>query len=224
MQQAARAANVPIVTGDTKVVENGKGDGLFINTTGIGVVVAPGPIGPAMVCPDDAVIVSGGLGAHGIAILSVREGLEFEAEIRSDTAALWPAVEKLIEAGVEIHCLRDLTRGGLSSALNEIATASRSRIEIDESLVPVSSVVRGACEILGLDPLYVANEGCFVAFVPGRDANRALEALHSHPVSAGAVRIGRVHEDRSGLVTLRSCIGGTRVLDMISGEQLPRIC
>jgi hydrogenase expression/formation protein HypE len=224
MQQASRAANVSIITGDTKVVDKGKGDELFINTAGIGVVVAPRPISPAAVCTGDAVIVSGDLGAHGIAILSVREGLEFEGEIRSDTAPLWPAVEALFKAGVEVHCLRDLTRGGLSSALNEIATVARARIDIEESSVPASEVVRGACEILGLDPLYVSNEGRFVAFVPERDADRALDALRSQTVSAGAVRIGSVREDRAGLVTLRSRIGGNRVLDMLSGEQLPRIC
>ena len=225
MQRASLAANVSIITGDTKVVDKGKGDELFINTTGIGVVVAPRTIHPKSIRAGDAVIVSGDLGAHGIAILSVREGLEFEGEIRSDTAPLWPAVEALFQVGVEVHCLRDLTRGGLSSALNEIATAARARIEIEESAVPVSEIVRGACEMLGLDPLYVANEGRFVAFVPESDADRALDALRSHTVSAGAVRIGTVSgEDRSGLVTLQSRIGGNRVLDMLSGEQLPRIC
>jgi hydrogenase expression/formation protein HypE len=154
----------------------------------------------------------------------VREGLEFEGEVRSDTAPLWPAVETLIEANVEIHCLRDLTRGGLSSALNEIATAARARIDIEEELIPVSELVRGACEILGLDPLYVANEGRFVAFVPERDADRALTALRSQNVSTGAVRVGCVGEECAGIVTLQSRIGGNRVLDMLSGEQLPRIC
>lgn len=224
MQQASRAANVSILTGDTKVVDKGKGDGLFINTAGIGVVVAPRLIGPASVRPGDAVIVSGDLGAHGIAILSVRGGLEFECEICSDTAPLWPAVEALLLADVEVHCLRDLTRGGLSSALNEIATAARVGIAIEEGLVPVSEVVRGACEILGLDPFYVANEARFVAFAPARDADRALNALRSQAVSAGAVLVGTVREDPTGLVTLRSRIGGNRVLDMLSGEQLPRIC
>jgi hydrogenase expression/formation protein HypE len=224
MQQASRAANVSIITGDTKVVDKGKGDELFINTAGIGEVVVPHPIGPASVSPGDAVIVSGDLGAHGIAILSVREGLEFEGEVRSDTAPLWPAVEALIEANVEIHCLRDLTRGGLSSALNEIATAACARIDIEEELIPVSELVRGACEILGLDPFYVANEGRFVAFVPERDADRALTALRSKNVSTGAVRVGSVREECAGIVTLQSRIGGNRVLDMLSGEQLPRIC
>jgi len=224
MREAARAAEVPIVTGDTKVVDKGKGDGLFLNTAGIGVVVAPKPVGPESVRPGDAVLVSGDLGAHGIAILSVRNGLEFEGAVRSDTAPLWPAVEALLEAGIEVHCLRDLTRGGLSSALNEIASVARLRITVEEALIPVSDVVRGACELLGLDPLYVANEGRFVAFVPGNEADHALEVLCSQPVATGVVRAGTVHEDSAGIVTLRSRIGGNRVLDMLSGEQLPRIC
>jgi hydrogenase expression/formation protein HypE len=224
MRDAALVANVPIVTGDTKVVDKGKGDGIFINTTGIGVIMAPNSIGPESVRTGDAVLVSGDLGAHGIAILSVREGLEFEGPVRSDTASLWPAVEALLEAGVEIHCLRDLTRGGLSSALNEIASVGGFRIAVEEKLIPVSDVVRGACELLGLDPLYVANEGRFVVFVAGGDADRALTILRSQNVSKDAVQVGTVFEHRSGIVTLRSRIGGNRVLDMMSGEQLPRIC
>lgn len=224
MAEAARLADVPIVTGDTKVVDKGKGDGLFVNTAGIGVVVAPKAVSPEAVRPGDAVLVSGDLGAHGIAILSVRGGLEFEGAVSSDTAPLWPAVEALFEAGIEVHCLRDLTRGGLSSALNEIAAVAQLRITVDEVLIPVSDIVRGACELLGLDPLYVANEGRFVAFVPEHDASRALEILRSQDVSAGAVRAGTVYEDSSGIVTLRSRVGGNRVLDMLSGEQLPRIC
>ena len=224
MREAARAAEVPIVTGDTKVVDKGKGDGLFLNTAGIGAVVAPKPVGPESVRPGDAVLVSGDLGAHGIAILSVRNGLEFEGAVRSDTAPLWPAVEALLEAGIEVHCLRDLTRGGLSSALNEIASVARLRITVEEVLIPVSDVVRGACELLGLDPLYVANEGRFVAFVPGSEADHALEVLRSQPVAAGVVHAGTVHENPTGIVTLRSRVGGNRVLDMLSGEQLPRIC
>jgi len=224
MHEAARVAKVPIVTGDTKVVDKGKGDGLFLNTTGIGIVVAPKPVSPQSIRPGDAVLVSGDLGAHGIAILSVRGGLEFEGAVSSDTAPLWPAVEALFEAGIEVHCLRDLTRGGLSSALNEIASVARLRITVEEVLIPVSDVVRGACELLGLDPLYVANEGRFVAFVPESEVDRALEILRSQTVSAGAVRAGMVHEDSSGIVTLRSRVGGNRVLDMLSGEQLPRIC
>jgi len=224
MAKAARVAKVPIVTGDTKVVDKGKGDGLFVNTAGIGAVIAPKSIGPESVCPGDAVLVSGDLGLHGIAILSVRNGLEFEGEVKSDTAPLWPAVEALLDAGIKVHCLRDLTRGGLSSALNEIASLARLRITVEEARIPVSGVVRGACELLGLDPLYVANEGRFVAFVPESDADHALEILRSHSISAGAVRAGMVHENSCGIVTLQSRVGGHRVLDMLSGEQLPRIC
>ena len=224
MAKAARVAKVPIVTGDTKVVDKGKGDGLFVNTAGIGVVIAPKLVGPESVCPGDAVLVSGDLGSHGTAILSVRNGLEFEGEVKSDTASLWPAVEALFEAGVEVHCLRDLTRGGLSSALNEIASLARLRITVEEVRIPVCAPVRGACELLGLDPLYVANEGRFVAFVPEREADHALELMRSQTASAGAVRAGTVHEDSSGIVTLRTRVGGHRVLDMLSGEQLPRIC
>jgi hydrogenase expression/formation protein HypE len=224
MRDAALLASVPIVTGDTKVVDKGKGDGIFINTTGIGIVVSPNAIGPELVRPGDAVLVSGDLGAHGIAILSVREGLEFEGPMSSDTACLWPAVHALFEAGIDVHCLRDLTRGGLSSALNEIATVAGLRITIEEALIPISDVVRGACELLGLDPLYVANEGRFAVFVAEEDADRALVVMQSQAVSAGALRIGTVYERASGIVTVRSRIGGNRVLDMLSGEQLPRIC
>jgi len=223
MRGAAARAGVALVTGDTKVVDKGKGDGIFINTAGIGVVEAPTDIGPATVRPGDAVIVSGDLGAHGVAVLSVREGLEFASPVVSDLAPLWEPVAALLGAGIEIHCLRDLTRGGLASALNEIAAAGVG-IEIREAAVPVAEAVQGACEILGLDPLYVANEGRFVAFVPQRDAERTLEALRALPVSAAAARIGIVAEGPPGSVTLESRIGGRRVLDLLSGEQLPRIC
>jgi hydrogenase expression/formation protein HypE len=224
MRSAAGRAGVELVTGDTKVVDKGKGDGVFINTAGIGVIETGADINPAAVRAGDAIIVSGDLGAHGVAILSVREGLEFDAPIQSDTAPLWEPVRALLDAGIEVHCLRDLTRGGLSSALNEIASAARAGIEISEGSVPVGEVVRGACEILGLDPLYVANEGRFAAFVPERDAGRALDLLRSLPVCANAARIGAVTESHAGIVTLQSRIGGHRVLDMLSGEQLPRIC
>jgi hydrogenase expression/formation protein HypE len=224
MRDAATIAEVSIVTGDTKVVDKGKGDGIFINTTGVGIVVAPKPIGPEFVQPGDAVIVSGDLGTHGIAILSVRDGLEFEGPVMSDTACLWPAVNALFESGIEVHCLRDLTRGGLSSAFNEIATAASVHITVDEALVPITEVVRGACELLGLDPLYVANEGRFAVFVAQQDAARSLEILRSNTVSAAAVQIGRVYDRSSGIVTVRTRVGGNRVLDMLSGEQLPRIC
>jgi hydrogenase expression/formation protein HypE len=223
MSAAARQAGVWLVTGDTKVVDKGKGDGIFINTAGVG-VVEHGPVGPSRVEPGDVVLVSGDLGAHGVAILSVREGLEFESPIRSDTAPLWPAVQALFEEGIEVHCLRDLTRGGLASALNEVAGQRGVSIEVHEDAIPVEEGVRGACEVLGLDPLYVANEGRFAAWVPARQAERALEVLRSVAVSRNAVRAGLVGNSTGRLVTLRSRIGGTRILDMLSGEQLPRIC
>jgi hydrogenase expression/formation protein HypE len=226
MQQAAAKANVKLVTGDTKVVDKGKGDGIFINTSGIGAVESKvkTPIGPSSVQPGDAVIVSGDLGRHGIAILSVREGLEFESPILTDCANVWPAVEALLNAGIEIHCVRDLTRGGLATTLNEIASDRNVCIRLQESLIPVHEVVQGACEILGLDPLYVANEGRFAVFVPEAQAQAALEIMSRVEVSQGSVRIGKVEESPGGTVILQSRIGGNRVVDMLSGEQLPRIC
>src|ERR1700752_194073 len=212
MQQAAAKANVKLVTGDTKVVDKGKGDGIFVNTSGIGLIEATvkRTIGPSSVQVGDAVIVSGDLGRHGIAILSVREGLEFESPILSDTAAVWPAVEALLNAGVEIHCLRDLTRGGLATTLNEIAGDRNVCISLQEALIPVNEVVQGACEILGLDPLYVANEGRFAVFVPAAQANAALEIMQKVDVSQGAARVGRVEEIPGRTVVLQSRIGGNR--------------
>jgi hydrogenase expression/formation protein HypE len=224
MRAAAERAGVQLVTGDTKVVDKGKGDGVFINTAGIGVIETGAQIGPAAVREGDAIIVSGDLGAHGVAILSVREGLEFEAPITSDTAPLWEPVKALLEGGIEVHCLRDLTRGGLASALNEIAAAGRVGMRVSEKAVPVREPVRGACEILGLDPLYVANEGRFVALVAEPDAERTLEVLRGFRVCTSASRIGMVTGSPAGVVSLESRIGGHRVLDMLSGEQLPRIC
>jgi len=224
MREAAARVGVALVTGDTKVVDRGKGDGIFINTAGVGLVEAPVEIGPAAVRAGDAVIVSGDLGAHGVAVLSVREGLEFASPVVSDAAPLWEPVAALLKAGLEVHCLRDLTRGGLASALNEIAAGAGAGIEIREAAVPVTEAVQGACEILGLDPLYVANEGRFVAFLPEREAERALVVLRTQAVSAAAARIGTVTAAGRGVVTLTSRIGGRRVLDMLSGEQLPRIC
>jgi hydrogenase expression/formation protein HypE len=223
MADAARACDVRIVTGDTKVVDRGKGDGIYINTAGVGVVEHDLRIGPASVRPGDAVLISGDVGRHGIAVMAVREGLEFETTIESDSAPVALAVENLWKSGVRIHCLRDLTRGGLASALNEIAADSGTEVVVDETEVPVQAEVRGACEILGLDPLYVANEGRFVAFVAEEDAARTVETLRSHDVAAGARIIGRVREG-DGIVTLRSALGVERILDLLSGEQLPRIC
>ncbi len=267
MQCAAANAGVKLVTGDTKVVDKGKGDGIFINTSGIGILeefpcpaksarhgashdnltetgmphacpepaerVSPSlrdvgsaqaPIGPQSVQPGDAVIISGDLGRHGIAILSVRDGLEFESPILSDCANVWPAVEAMLKAGMEIHCLRDLTRGGLATTMNEIAADRGVCIKLEEVLIPVETTVQGACEILGLDPLYVANEGRFAVFVPAAQAEATLDILKKVEVSQGAARVGRVEESPARLVVLQSRIGGNRVVDMLSGEQLPRIC
>jgi hydrogenase expression/formation protein HypE len=224
MQQAAQNAGVQIITGDTKVVDKGKGDGLFINTAGIGILEHSLKIAPQSVQPGDAILVNGDVGRHGMAIMAVREGLSFESAIESDSAPLAEAVLRLLRAGVEIHCLRDLTRGGLTSVLNEIAEAANLAIHVEEKLIPVREDVRAACEILGLDPLQVACEGRFAAFVPEREAERALEIMRTHPGGAGACRIGRVTDQRSDRVMLKSAIGAQRILDMSSGEQLPRIC
>ncbi len=224
MREAAQKCGVPIVTGDTKVVDKGKGDGLFINTTGIGGIETDQVISPQSVQPGDAVIVSGDLGRHGMAIMALREGLGFESAIESDSAPVHEAVLALLIAGLEIHCLRDLTRGGLASALNEIAEAAGVKIGITSQWIPVHEEVRAACEMLGLDPLQVANEGRFVAFVAAKDAARALEILRRFAVSAAASLIGTVGERSAPLVTIKSELGVSRILDMPSGEQLPRIC
>jgi hydrogenase expression/formation protein HypE len=224
LRDTAKACGVQIVTGDTKVVDKGKGDGLFVNTTGIGVLEHSRAIVPHSVQPDDVVIVSGDLGRHGMAIMAAREGLQFESAIESDSAPVHEPVLNLLNAGVEIHCLRDLTRGGLASALNEIAVTAGVEIAVKENAIPVREDVHAACEILGLDPLHVANEGRFVAFVAGKDAARAIEIVRSHPVTKGAVSIGRVVKKSAPLVTVRSAIGAARILDLPSGEQLPRIC
>lgn len=218
------AGGVPIATGDTKVVDRGKGDGIYITTSGVGVVEHALNIGPKSVRPGDALLVSGDLGRHGIAVMAQREGIAFETTIQSDTAPLWSAVDALLRAGVSVHCLRDLTRGGLASALVEIAQGAGVSIAVDERAVPVTGEVASACELLGLDPFYVANEGRFVCFVPADEAERALEVLRRTSVAAEAVLAGGVADGPSGRVTLRSRIGATRILDMLSGEQLPRIC
>jgi hydrogenase expression/formation protein HypE len=224
MKEAAGIAGVQLVTGDTKVVDRGKGDAIFINTAGIGIVRHNLMIAPACVRPGDAVLLSGDIGRHGIAIMAAREGLEFETAIESDCAPLAGPVLKLLDAGIDVRCLRDLTRGGLASALVEIAEAARLHIRIEERAIPVREDVRGACEILGFDPLYVANEGRFACFVAPGDAERALEIMRAHPLSAQATRIGSVRNDPPGMVFMKSLIGATRIVDMISGEQLPRIC
>ncbi|NLT65425.1 MAG: hydrogenase expression/formation protein HypE [Acidobacteria bacterium] len=224
MSKAAAEAGVQLVTGDTKVVDRGKGDGIFINTAGVGVVNSANPIAPGRVAPGDVIVLSGDIGRHGIAIMAMREGLEFESTIMSDCAPLAAVVMDVLAAGTEVHCMRDLTRGGLASALVEIAEASRLHLEIEEAAIPLTENVRGACEILGFDPLYVANEGRYITFVPAAETERALGRMRTHPVAAEAAVIGRVKEGSPGLVTMRSRIGASRVVDMLSGEQLPRIC
>jgi hydrogenase expression/formation protein HypE len=224
MQAVAAAVPVQLVTGDTKVVDRGRGDGIFINTAGIGVITHNQLIAPRSVCPGDVVILSGDIGRHGIAIMAVREGLEFESAIASDCAPVADAVLALLDTGLIVHCLRDLTRGGLASALIEIAEAGGVHVDLDERTIPVREDVQAACEILGLDPLYVANEGRFVAFVPPDQAAQALQVLRAQPVSADAVIIGRILGDHPGLMTMTSRIGIPRLVDLLSGEQLPRIC
>ena len=224
MRQAAASAGVQFITGDTKVVDKGKGDGIFVNTAGIGVIEHDLTIAPVSVRPGDAVLLSGDIGRHGIAIMAVREGLELETTVESDCAPVAEAVQALIDSRIEIHCLRDLTRGGLATALIEIAEAASVHIEINEPEIAVQENVQGACEILGFDPLYLANEGRFVALVPQDRAVRALEVLRAHPISSGAVPIGNVDENSAGRLTLNSRIGTRRILDMLTGEQLPRIC
>ena len=223
VKASADAAGVRIVTGDTKVVDRGKGDGVFINTSGVGILEHDMVVAPQAVRAGDAVILSGDIGRHGMAIMAEREGLEFESSIESDCAPLAGAVLPLFGAGVRVHCLRDLTRGGLASALVEIAQAAALDVKVDEALIPVREDVGGACEILGLDPLHVANEGRFVAFVPEEDADRALDIIRAHTVGAGARRIGAV-TGAGGLVTMKTRIGTERIVEMMSGEQLPRIC
>lgn len=228
MRQTADAAGVQVVTGDTKVVDRGKGDGIFINTAGVGMIEHGLTIGPSSVQSGDVLLLNGDIGRHGIAIMAVREGLSFETTIESDCAPLSDLVLMLLEAGIEIHCMRDLTRGGLASALVEIAEASGLHLHIDEAAIPVREDVQGACEILGFDPLYVANEGRFITFVASSDAERALSILRGHPLGTEACLFGHVETAHAqfpaGLVTLKSKIGATRIVDMLSGEQLPRIC
>ena len=224
MRKAAQAAGVQFVTGDTKVVDKGSGDQIFINTAGIGAIEHRLAISPSGVRPGDAILLSGDVGRHGIAVMAVRQGLEFETTIESDCAPVVQPVLALLDAGFEVHCLRDLTRGGLATALIEIAETARLGIAIDESVIPLMEDVQGACEILGFDPLYLANEGRFVVFLPASRAADALKMLRAHSVSSGAVQIGNVGENAAARVTLRSRIGTLRVLDMLTGEQLPRIC
>lgn len=224
MADAANLAGVPVVAGDTKVVERGKADGLYINTTCIAAADVRFRPSPERARVGDAVIVSGAIGRHGMAIMAAREGLAFETTITSDSACLAGLVEELRAARVDVHVLRDPTRGGVASALNEIAAASGVGVEIDETVLPVPDDVRAACEVLGLDPLYVANEGILLAFVLESEAERVLAALRAHPLGAGALQIGRVIAGHPGVVALRTSLGGTRIVDLLPGDQLPRIC
>jgi hydrogenase expression/formation protein HypE len=224
MAEAAQKAGVQIVAGDTKVVEQGHGDGLYVNTAGVGLVPEGVTIGPDRARPGDVVLINGTLGDHGIAVLSKREGLTFETDLISDSAALNGLVEALLAAAPHVHCLRDPTRGGLAAALNELAETSQVGIEIEEAAVPVRPAVAAACEMMGFDPLTVANEGKMVVFVPPEEAEAALDAIRAHPLGASAARIGVVTADHPAMVLARTGIGGRRVLDMPLGELLPRIC
>jgi hydrogenase expression/formation protein HypE len=225
MKAAAQEVGVPIVTGDTKVVDRGNADGVFINTTGLGVLFPGADISPLRARPGDAVLVSGSIALHGIAVLSVRQGLQFETSIESDSAPLHDLVRCLLEqAGPHLHVLRDPTRGGVATALNEIAAQAKAGILLDERVIPIHEQVRGACEVLGLDPLYVANEGKCLAIVSPQHADPLLQVMRNHPRGRDAAIIGEVVADHPGKVVLRSRIGGTRFVDMLSGDQLPRIC
>jgi hydrogenase expression/formation protein HypE len=224
MAEAARAARVPVVTGDTKVVERGKGDGVFITTTGVGIVAPGHELSGRNARPGDAILVSGTLGDHGMAIMAERESLGFESPIVSDTAALHELIAVLRASGAEIRVLRDPTRGGLATTLNEIARQSGVGMMLQEKALPVKPAVNAACEFLGLDPLYVANEGKLVAICAENDAEKLLAALKSHPLGLDAAIIGSVHEDPQHFVQMTTGFGGRRIVDWLSGEQLPRIC
>ncbi|TLS68274.1 hydrogenase expression/formation protein HypE [Mariprofundus erugo] len=224
MARASRETGIPVVTGDTKVVERGKGDGVFITTTGIGVIPDGIHISGHLARPGDAIILSGYIGDHGTAILSSREGLEFGTTITSDSAALHTLVAAMIEVAPDIRCLRDPTRGGLATTLNELARQSGVGMHIEEAAIPLRAEVRGACELLGLDPLYMANEGKLVCIVPQQSAGRLLARMHHHPLARQAAIIGHVTSDERNLVVMQTGFGGMRVVDWLAGEQLPRIC
>jgi hydrogenase expression/formation protein HypE len=224
MAAAAREAGVPIVTGDTKVVEHGKGDGVFITTTGVGVVPEGVDISGDRASPGDAILVSGTMGDHGVAIMSLRENLTFGTTIRSDTAPLHGLVAAMVDAVPAIHCLRDPTRGGLAATLNEIARQSGCGMRLEETAIPVRPEVAAACELLGLDPLNVANEGKLVAICAAADAPRLLAAMRAHPLGRDAAVVGEVVADAHRFVQMRTGFGGSRMVDWLAGEQLPRIC
>jgi hydrogenase expression/formation protein HypE len=224
LAKAAKDDGVKIVTGDTKVVERGAADGLYINTSGIGTLCPNAPKGISSVREDDVVIVSGTLGDHGLAIYSRREGISMESDLTSDSASIWPLVERAMEACSTIRCMRDPTRGGLATTLNEWCVGKPWGILLDESSIPLRDSVKGLCELLGFDPLYVANEGKVIMVVPPEEANRALASLKSHPLGQDAAVIGRIRSQSAGKVCLRTPIGGERIVDMLRGDQLPRIC
>lgn len=224
MRRECDRAGVSIVAGDTKVVDRGKADQVYISTTGMGIVPAGRRLSIHAAQPGDRIILSGTIGDHGIAILSVREGIEFETALESDSASVVELANIVLAASPDVRCMRDPTRGGLASALNELAEASRVGVKISESAIPLRPEVRAACEILGLDPLHVANEGKLIAVVPEADADRVVAALRTHPLGRNAVAIGNVVAEHPGMVTLRSLVGGERVVSMLAGEQLPRIC
>ncbi len=225
IRRACEESQVSVVTGDTKVVERGKGDGIYINTSGIGSVLPEVQLSPRRVRAGDRILLSGSIARHGMAIMSVREGLEFESTITSDSAALWPLVEGVLSAGQRrVRVLRDATRGGVASVVNEIARSANVGMVLQEKAIPVDPQVRAACEILGFDPLYVANEGRFVGFVAPEVADEIVDLMRAHPLGQDACIIGEVVAEHPGLVRMRSAFGGSRVVDMISGEQLPRIC
>ena len=224
MAKASREAGVPIVTGDTKVVERGKGDGVFITTTGVGVVPEGLYLSGAQARPGDKILISGSIGDHGVTILSLREGLGFEADIGSDSQNLAPLVAAMLEAVPSIRCLRDPTRGGLGNTLNELAQQSGVGMQLEEAAIPVREPVRAACEFLGLDPLYVANEGKLIAICPAEQAEPLLAVMRAHPLGHNAAIIGTVQEDAQQFVQMRTQFGGQRMVDWLNGEQLPRIC
>jgi len=224
MKQASEEAGVPIVTGDTKVVERGSCDKIFINTSGIGIVPDGVDIDGKNARPGDAIIISGSIGDHGVAVMSERRGVQFSTPVRSDTQPLHRLVKRMLAVTRDIHVMRDPTRGGIATTLNEIAGQSRVGMEIDEEALPISAEVTGACDLLGLDPLYLANEGKLIAILPEAQAEAVLTAMHASPEGRGACRIGRVVEDKPGIVRMKTGIGGTRIVNVLSGEMLPRIC
>ncbi len=224
MAKAARKAGVPVVTGDTKVVEKGKGDGIFITTTGVGIVPEGVDISGDRARVGDAILISGSIGDHGVAIMSSRENLEFETSIESDSAALHGLVADMLNTAADIHCLRDPTRGGLATTLNELAQQSAVGMHLDENNIPVKPAVAAACELLGLDPLYVANEGKLVCICAPQDSQKLLAVMHSHPLGREAAIIGKVIDDQNGFVQMQTSFGGSRIVDWLAGEQLPRIC